>query len=128
MAKEFFNLEENQNAAFILNLDKLEETISGSKKVIGLFAQDGIERSIGPSQLTMSSQHWVFWKRIQNAENIFLMSEGSQIDWASHDNDLPAMLVELADFNDTVNYMLDFASTRDDVLVIVFLLIMRQAG
>jgi alkaline phosphatase len=117
--QEFFNLEENQNATFILNLDKLEETISGSKKVIGLFAQDGIERSIGPSQLTMSKSALSFLEKNSECGKYFLMSEGSQIDWASHDNDLPAMLVELADFNDTVNYMLDFASTRDDVLVIV---------
>lgn len=117
--QEFFNLEENQNATFILNLDKLEDTISGSKKVIGLFAQDGIERSIGPSQLTMSKSALSFLEKNSECGKYFLMSEGSQIDWASHDNDLPAMLVELADFNDTVNYMLDFASTRDDVLVIV---------
>ena len=47
------------------------------------------------------------------------MSEGSQIDWESHDNKVDEMLVELKDFNETINYVLDYAATRDDTLVIV---------
>ena len=47
------------------------------------------------------------------------MSEGSQIDWESHDNKVDEMLIELKDFNETINYVLDYAATRDDTLVIV---------
>ena len=47
------------------------------------------------------------------------MSEGSQIDWESHDNKVDEMLVELKDFNETINYVLDYAATREDTLVIV---------
>ncbi|MEY2972249.1 MAG: hypothetical protein RI886_26 [Pseudomonadota bacterium] len=117
--QEFFNLEENENATIILNPEQLEDKVLGSQRIIGLFAQDGIKRSVGPTQLAMSKSALSFLEKNSKCGKYFLMSEGSQIDWASHDNDLPAMLVELADFNDTVNYMLDFASARDDVLVIV---------
>ncbi len=117
--QEFFNLEENENATIILNPEQLEDKVLGSQRIIGLFAQDGIKRSVGPTQLAMSKSALSFLEKNSECGKYFLMSEGSQIDWASHDNDLPAMLVELADFNDTVNYMLDFASARDDVLVIV---------
>ena len=41
------------------------------------------------------------------------MSEGSQIDWESHDNKVDEMLVELKDFNETINYVLDYAATRE---------------
>lgn len=117
--QEFFNLEENENATIILNPEQLEDKVLGSQRIIGLFAQDGIKRRVGPTQLAMSKSALSFLEKNSECGKYFLMSEGSQIDWASHDNDLPAMLVELADFNDTVNYMLDFASARDDVLVIV---------
>ena len=117
--QEFFNLEENESATIILNPEQLEDKVLGSQRIIGLFAQDGIKRSVGPTQLAMSKSALSFLEKNSECGKYFLMSEGSQIDWASHDNDLPAMLVELADFNDTVNYMLDFASARDDVLVIV---------
>ena len=117
--QEFFNLEENENATIILNPEQLEDKVLGSQRIIGLFAQDGIKRSVGPTKLAMSKSALSFLEKNSECGKYFLMSEGSQIDWASHDNDLPAMLVELADFNDTVNYMLDFASARDDVLVIV---------
>lgn len=117
--QEFFNLEENENATIIFNPEQLEDKVLGSQRIIGLFAQDGIKRSVGPTQLAMSKSALSFLEKNSECGKYFLMSEGSQIDWASHDNDLPAMLVELADFNDTVNYMLDFASARDDVLVIV---------
>ncbi|HSG28100.1 MAG TPA: alkaline phosphatase, partial [Candidatus Krumholzibacterium sp.] len=42
----------------------------------------------------------------------FLMIEGSQIDWAAHDNDLETMLMEIAEFDSAVGVVLDFASAE----------------
>ena len=41
----------------------------------------------------------------KDCNNFFLMSEGSQIDWESHDNKVDEMLIELKDFNETINYV-----------------------
>jgi alkaline phosphatase len=41
------------------------------------------------------------------------------IDWAAHDNDTGSMLHELLRLNETVDYVLDWASSRDDTLIIV---------
>ena len=70
--------------------------------MIGLFAEDGFDRRLGtPTQLEMTQVALNFRNKSQNC-NGFLMSEGSQIDWAGHDNDAQYMLIEFADFDATV--------------------------
>ena len=48
-----------------------------------------------------------------------LMVEGSQIDWAAHDNKTSQMLKEIDDFTEAVNTALDFAGKNKNTLVIV---------
>ena len=55
----------------------------------------------------------------QNDAPFFLMSEGSQIDWAGHDNDVEYLITELIDFDDTIGKVLDFAERDGETLVIV---------
>ncbi len=55
----------------------------------------------------------------QNATGFFLMIEGSQIDWAGHDNDLDYLLDEVRDFDKTIGLVLDFAKKDGNTLVIV---------
>lgn len=54
-----------------------------------------------------------------NKNGFFLMVEGSQIDWAGHDNDSSYMIAEMLDFNKTVGIALDFAQKDGNTLVIV---------
>jgi alkaline phosphatase len=117
--KEFFNLDDSKDATFFFDLDKIPGAAFKTGRVIGLFAEDGINRGEGPSQLEMTKVALDYLHQDSPCSKLFLMSEGSQIDWASHDNDLKAMLIELEDFNATVNTVLDYASQRDDVLVVV---------
>jgi len=49
----------------------------------------------------------------------FLMVEGSQIDWAGHNNDVEYMKAELIDFEGTVNEVMDYAEKNGETLVIV---------
>ncbi|MFW6057796.1 MAG: alkaline phosphatase [Persicimonas sp.] len=53
-----------------------------------------------------------------NDEGFFLMVEGSQIDWRGHDLDGEGVIKETLDFDDAVRVALDYASTRDDTLVV----------
>jgi len=49
----------------------------------------------------------------------FLMVEGSQIDWESHDNDVFGVWKETVEFDEAVKVALDFAKENPDTLVIV---------
>jgi len=55
----------------------------------------------------------------KNASGFFLMVEGSQIDWASHDNEIDNIIGEIRDFDDAIGAGLDFAETDKNTLVIV---------
>jgi alkaline phosphatase len=55
----------------------------------------------------------------QDPSGFFLMVEGAQIDWASHDNDAARMLAEMAAFDRAVAVGLDFAEQHPDTLIIV---------
>lgn len=98
-------------------------------KTIGLFAgsamADGIEetrlrqdeRHVEPTLREMSAQAL---KILENhPQGFFLMIEAGQIDWASHRNDTGLLLHEMLRFNDTLDYVLDWAAGREDTLVIV---------
>ncbi|MBW6490322.1 MAG: alkaline phosphatase [Lentimicrobium sp.] len=54
-----------------------------------------------------------------NENGFFLMVEGSQIDWAGHDNDLQSMIDETIDFDKAVGVALEFARQNAETLVIV---------
>ncbi|MBI9107182.1 MAG: alkaline phosphatase [Spirochaetales bacterium] len=49
----------------------------------------------------------------------FLMIEGGRIDHACHSNDLVRAVYEVKEFSDTVQVVLDWMGSRDDVLLIV---------
>lgn len=55
----------------------------------------------------------------KNEKGFFLMAEGSQIDWAAHDNDSEMLFDEMYDFEKTVELALDFAEKDGNTLVIV---------
>lgn len=52
-------------------------------------------------------------------KGFILMVEGSQIDWAAHDNDFDGILHEMRDFNGAVGTALDFAERDGRTLVIM---------
>ena len=56
---------------------------------------------------------------LDNENGFFLMVEGSQIDFACHDNDSATLVEEMIDFNNTLNVVLDFAEKDGNTLVVV---------
>jgi alkaline phosphatase len=54
-----------------------------------------------------------------NKNGFFLMVEGSQIDWAGHDNNGSQVVKEVLDFDQTVGRVLDFAQKDGHTLVII---------
>lgn len=55
----------------------------------------------------------------QDPDGFFLMFEGGQIDWAGHNNDAGVLLHELLRFDEAIRVVMDWASHRDDTLVLV---------
>lgn len=55
----------------------------------------------------------------QNRKGFFLMVEGSQIDWAGHDNNAERIAREVVDFDNAVKAAFDFAVKDGNTLVIV---------
>ncbi|MDO9153100.1 MAG: alkaline phosphatase [Paludibacter sp.] len=54
-----------------------------------------------------------------NKKGFFLMIEGSQIDWASHDNHAENVVREMLDFDQTIGRVLDYAEKTGNTLVII---------
>ena len=54
-----------------------------------------------------------------NKKGFFLMIEGSQIDWASHDNNADQVKKEMLDFNETIARVLDYAEKHGNTLVVI---------
>ena len=93
------------------------------KRIFGLFAKEGLIRSESePSLLDMfeftldQSTKMVDQNR---CSGFFIMAEGSQIDWAGHENDFDYQFEEMDEFNNVVGRALEFAKSRDDTLLIV---------
>ncbi len=55
----------------------------------------------------------------QNKKGFFLMIEGSQIDWGSHENNTEYIQQEMIDFDKAIGKALDFAREDGNTLVIV---------
>lgn len=55
----------------------------------------------------------------KNKDGFFLMSEGSYIDWAGHQNNAEMLVMEQLDFDKVVGIALDFAKKDKNTLVIV---------
>lgn len=55
----------------------------------------------------------------QNPNGFFLMVEGSKVDWAAHDNDAKAALIEFLEFDKACKVAFDFAEKDGQTLVVV---------
>ena len=122
---EFFDIVKAQESNLLItDMDNLDDDeFLKANKVLGLFDEDGINRSSSkPTQLQMTKAalNWLSLKANLNSCNgFFLMSEGSQIDWASHDNDAATMVVEFKDFDQTIAMAMDFVTANKETLLIV---------
>jgi alkaline phosphatase len=54
-----------------------------------------------------------------NKKGMFLMIEGSQIDWGGHGNDTQYIIDEMIDFDNAIGNVLDFAKKDGNTLVII---------
>lgn len=89
------------------------------KKVFGMFA----ENHVGPAPDRKPALQDMTQKALEFLSNsgkgFFLLVEGSQIDWAGHDNKSDQIMIEMADFDDAIGTVLRFAEKNPKTLVVV---------
>ena len=100
---------------------------SGSGKVWGMFAGGHMVHDIDrnllaptePSLAEMTEKAIEILSR--DPDGFFLMVEGSQVDWASHDNDLVGMISDYLAFDGAVKVAYDFARSHPEQRTLILL-------
>ncbi|MGG2018401.1 alkaline phosphatase [Bacillus sp. S10(2024)] len=92
-----------------------------SDQILGLFAPGGFDKMIdrndkAPSLAEMTNA--AIERLNKNKNGFFLMVEGSQIDWAGHDNDVVAAMSEMEDFERAFKAAIEFAKKDKHTLVV----------
>jgi alkaline phosphatase len=102
----------------ILSDDKLSAH-SDSQKLAALLAPEGLpkaaDRDYSLARLTRTAMDILS----KNRGGFVLMVEGSQIDWAAHEQDYEGIIAEMIDFDEAVGAGLDFAQKNPGTLIAV---------
>ncbi|WP_339278429.1 alkaline phosphatase [Paenibacillus sp. FSL W8-0426] len=115
LTKEF------REAGFSYVTDRSALLADTNKQVLGLFADGGLDKYIDRTSETPSLAEMTNTAidRLSTNENgFFLMVEGSQIDWAGHDNDIVGAMSEMEDFAAAFQAAIDFAKEDGETLVV----------
>ncbi|MCK5055219.1 MAG: alkaline phosphatase [Candidatus Aminicenantes bacterium] len=126
----FITLAEENNYKVVYNREEMLKAV-GEKKLLGLFCpgcmtpvykkevMDPKNREPGLPEMTRTALSILE----QNNKGFFLMVEGSQVDWANHQNNLIYQIGETLEFDRAVKVVLDWVedkeSRRENTLIIV---------
>ena len=106
----------------VRDADQLDAVSSG--KVLGLFADGHLASALNGRgdylpRATRKALEILDADARGTGRGFLLMVEGSQIDWAGHDNDAELLLAEMTDFDRAVSAAMDFADEHPGTLVVV---------
>ena len=101
--------------------DKNKMLKDKNEQVLGLFASEGLPKMIDrpsetPSLADMTSS--AIQRLNKDKDGFFLMVEGSQVDWAGHDNDIVGAMSEMEDFEKAYKAAMEFAKKDKHTLVV----------
>jgi alkaline phosphatase len=106
--------------SYVKSADELKK--DDNKQILGLFAESGMDKMIDrdEKQPSLADMTKSALDRLKgDKDGFFLMVEGSQIDWAGHDNDVVGAMSEMRDFEQAFEKVRDFAKENGETLVIV---------
>ncbi|MCM3316432.1 alkaline phosphatase [Rummeliibacillus stabekisii] len=100
---------------------KAELQKNKNKQLLGLFADGGMDKMIDrnaetPSLADMTNS--AIKQLSKDKDGFFLMIEGSQIDWAGHDNDIVGAMSEMKDFEKAFQAAINYAKKDKNTLVV----------
>ena len=87
------------------------------RRLLGLFSDEGMVRPFLPTLAEMTAK--ALQVVAQNPRGFFLVVEGGQIDWASHDNDAVNAIGDTLGFDEAVAVGLAFAREHPETLLVV---------
>ncbi|MCZ7556593.1 MAG: alkaline phosphatase [Bacteroidia bacterium] len=111
-------LSEMQNKGYTVSVTQ-NPPADGSDKAIWLTANDGTAPAPGRKPTSAEMLGEALRLLSKKEHGFVLMLEGSQIDWACHDNDFARTRDELLDFDNAVRIALDFAAKDGNTLIVV---------
>ncbi len=127
--KDTLNVLEAAKKKFRVVHDRFELKKESAGKMLGLFSAEQMPNGIWQSQNKNKTDRKIpsLLEMTQAAVNhlnkgpqsFFLMVEGGQIDWAGHQNDAGLMLHELIQFNETLNWLIDWVKKHPETLLVV---------
>lgn len=91
------------------------------EQVLGLFAPGGMPKMIDRDKNMPSLEEMTksaIDRLDEDRDGFFLMVEGSQVDWAGHDNDIVGAMSEMEDFEKAFQAAIDFAKKDKNTLVV----------
>ncbi len=108
-----------QARGYAMAYNTMELMTLKSRRICGLLSPNDPPKAMDRGRwLTMGTMKAI--ETLNVSDNGFvLMVEGSQIDWACHANDSAYLLAEMADFEDMLQNVLDFAQKDGHTLVVV---------
>ncbi|WP_306807376.1 alkaline phosphatase [Mesobacillus jeotgali] len=113
--------EEFKKDGFSYVTNKEELLKDTNKQVLGLFAKGGMNKMIDRKEETPSLEDMTksaIERLNKDQDGFFLMVEGSQVDWAGHDNDIVAAMSEMEDFEKAYKAAIEFAKKDKHTLVV----------
>ena len=105
--------------SYVTNPDELSK--DQNEQVLGLFADRGLPKMLDRTEDVPSLEKMTtsaIDRLKQDKDGFFLMIEGSQIDWAGHDNDIVSAMSEMEDFEKAFKAAIDFAKKDKHTLVV----------
>jgi alkaline phosphatase len=120
--ESLLNEAKKEGYEYITNKSELSKA-KKSKKLIGLFAEDSMAPELDrdttnePSLKEMTQTALDVLKK--DKDGFFLMVEGSQIDWAGHDQDAAWAMKDTEAFEQAVEAVIEFAQKDRNTLVVI---------
>jgi alkaline phosphatase len=105
--------------SYVTNKEQLLK--DSNDQVLGLFASGGLPKMIDRTEDIPSLQDMTksaIERLNKDKDGFFLMIEGSQIDWAGHDNDIVGAMSEMEDFEKAYKAAIEFAKKDKHTLVV----------
>lgn len=107
--------------ALARNRAELARAVQGEGRVLGLFADSHAPYELDrpPDIPSLAEQTYIALRKLETAPDGFcLMVEGGRVDHAGHANDAASLVHDQLAFDDALRVAIDFASARDDTLLI----------
>ncbi|MEX2484147.1 MAG: alkaline phosphatase [Brumimicrobium sp.] len=126
--KDLFGSFSDNGFDVVRDRSTLKALVDSEKPLLGVFSESalpytvdqGSEKNLQQKIPTLSEMTKVAIEKMKsNDEGFVLQVEGGKVDWAAHANDTGGLIFDQVAFDDAVKVAMEFASDRDDTLVIV---------